>query len=172
MPWGPFSALLTQRSASSSPFRRRTLGHGVRRILEYMILHDNWQGEFSVALFGAIGLAAISILTDGEYLNRPQVALLGHILSPHWWEAWFLTFGAMQLYGLFRNQVWFRVAGAAMVFKGMLELLLVLLIVTPWALSLAFLGACIFIEFCAIVFHTATIVRHRAYPRWKWTTKR
>jgi hypothetical protein len=137
-----------------------------------LILRDNWQGEFCVALFGALGWTVISMLSgDADNLiNKPQLAILNRIM-PEWaWELWFAVFGIIQLYGL-RNPPWShgriaRAVGALGVFLGLMCVFLAVLMTSPWANSLALYLACICIEFCAIIFHTANVMRFQEYPRW------
>lgn len=139
-----------------------------------LIFRDNWQGEFCVALFGAIGWATISLLAPGEALDHPQYRVIGLIMTEDSWAIFFYTFGIMQLIGLFNrvpNASWFRAVGATGVFVGMLSLALALVAAQPWLPGLSFYMACIAIEFCAIVFQVARIVRFREIPQWPLITK-
>lgn len=168
-----YFASATRRLVSYSHTPQHSLAGGARHIWRSLTRKDNWQGEFSVALFGAIGWALISFLSDGVALHQPELAILGEMLGPHWWEAWFLAAGLLQLYGLFTIHPWCRAIGAFMIFKGFMDVFLVLTITRPWSINLAAYASCICIEFCAIIFHVSAIVQHRHYPaRWSWTFKR
>lgn len=138
-----------------------------------MIFRDHWQGEFSVALFGSIGLGLVSIFSPYPAFDDPRYKILEQI-SPVWlWQVTFISAGVMQLTGLFRQKRWLRLNGALIVFFCLLCVVQSILITAPWQLSLAAYAACIFTELCAIIFQTASIIRLRDFPAWwvRWMSK-
>lgn len=151
---------------------RRTLGFAFQRVWNLLVLRDNWQGEFSVALFGAIGWALVSILADKPITELPIYAILSRI-APEWlWEFALILFGSVQLLGLKLNDAWLRVGGALGVFVIFVCIVSAISLVDPGTRSIGFGLASICIEFCAIVFQTARIVRTRERATWPWTYKR
>jgi len=137
-----------------------------------LTLRDNWQGEFCVALFGAVGWAAVGAFSADSPPNLPQYSLLDQIAPPLVWQVWFFVFGVVQLWGLRttdRRGTVARAIGATGVFVGLMSVFLTVLLTAPWATSLAPYFACLCIEFCAIIFHTGTVIRNAERRNWPST---
>lgn len=140
----------------------------LRKIWRLLILRDNWQGEFCVALFGAIGWALIDFWPAGAYA-RPQSVVLDQIAAPWFWQAFLLTSGATQLYGLRSEAIrsrWFRVSGALGVLTGFVAVFLSVLVTAPGVNSLSVYLSAICIEVCAVIYQTATLLRTGGLPKW------
>jgi len=138
-----------------------------------LIFRDHWQGEFSVALWGAIGLGLLSVFSPDPAFDDVRYRILERILPVWLWQIAFIAGGAAQLYGLYSRSRWFRLCGATVIFAALMCVVQSVLLTAPWQLSLSMYAACIFTELCAIIFQTASIIRLRDYPRWwgKWTYK-
>lgn len=91
----------------------------------------------------------------------PAYALLTR-LAPGWiWESWLLFYGVVQILGLVANNAILRAAGAAGVFLALCCIFLAVVLTDAGTRFLGFCAASLCIEFCAIVFHIAYIVRVR-----------
>lgn len=138
----------------------------MQKIWTHLIFRDHWQGEFSVALFGSIGLGLLSMFSPFRAFDDPRYRVLTEIMPEKAWELMFILAGALQLFGLYRQSKWCRLTGALLVFFGLVCVTEAIILTAPWQLSLSVYVACIFTELCAIVFQTACIVRLHEYPRW------
>lgn len=133
-----------------------------------MILRDNWQGEFAVALFGAIGWSVVSMFNAGDMADNPSFSTLIKIAPEPFWEAILLVFGAIQLVGLRKDKPFIRAVGAAGCFIAFFCVFLSLLADDAGLRSLGLYAAAIVIEFCAIVFQVTRLCRTGGY-NWPWT---
>ena len=168
----PVRTWVTRYLARSWRTPQRILGTALQRVWSLLVLRDNWQGEFSVALFGAIGWAVVSILADKPITELPIYAILARI-APEWaWETGLLLFGSIQLFGLRVNDAWYRVVGALGVFMILVCIVFAISLADPGTRSIGSGLASICIEFCSIVFQTARIVRTRERAAWPWTYRR
>lgn len=159
----------TASSASPLHTAPRILGNAFQKIWTHLIFRDHWQGEFSIALFGGIGFALLMIFSPYHAFDDERYRILDQIMPEVMWKVAFIGAGATQLYGLYSRSKWYRLAGATLLFIGLVCVVESILLTAPWQLSLAMYAACIFIELCAIIFQTACIIRLREYPRWcKW----
>ena len=168
----PARTWVTRYLAQSWRIPQRTLGSAFHRVWSLLVLRDNWQGEFSVALFGAIGWATISVFSE-KPISELQIYEILARLAPDWvWETGLFLFGSVQLLGLKLNDAWLRVVGALGVFVISVCIVFAVFLADPGTRAIGFGLASICIEFCAIVFQTARIVRTRERATWPWTYKR
>lgn len=137
-----------------------------RKIWTHLIFRDHWQGEFSVALFGSIGLGLLSIFSPYPAFDDSRYKILEAIMPVWLWQFTFLFGGAAQLLGLYLRSRWWRLTGALIVFMSLVCVVQSILLTAPWQLSLSMYVSCIFTELCAIIFQTASIIRLREQPRW------
>lgn len=124
-----------------------------------------------MALFGAIGLGMLSIFSPHRStFDDPRYQLLERIMPIGGWQVTFILAGTAQLVGLFKHRRWLRLSGAVVVFFCLVCVVQSIVLAAAWQLSLSVYMACIFTEFCAIIFQTATIIRLREFPTWwnKW----
>lgn len=133
---------------------------------QMLIFRDHWQGEFCVALFGAIGWALLSVMSNGEAFERPQYELVNQIFSVRLWELWFVSFGTLQLFGLRKSLLIPRLAGALGIFLGFVCVFFAIMAVSPGTLGLSTYLACVCIEGCAVIYQTARLVREGGIPKW------
>lgn len=130
-----------------------------------LILRDNWQGEFCVALFGGIGWMLVNRFVPAPVdAPRPQMQILDGI-APAWvWQFAFGAFAILQLLGLRdynRFSLSFRLVGSTGLLLCFLNVFLAVLVASPSNSGLGAYAACICIELFAVIFHTSTVVRRK-----------
>lgn len=161
----------TPSSARPLPTRPRTFLNAVKDVWHLLIFRDHWQGEFAVALFGAVGWGLLSIVIPGKTTGLPQFRLLAQFFPDEWWEVIFMTAGFVQLYGLRTSSSWCRAIGATVVMMCFVCAVASVLVDGPHTPGIATYFVCISIELCAIIYQTARIIRLREYPKWRWIGK-
>lgn len=162
-PATPFSAFV-------SPIRRLIKASGLARAWELLTLHDHWQGEACVASVGALGWAAISFFAPEDVIDAHTYRVLNGVASEEAVQAWMVFFGLLQLYGLRYSYSFARAFGALGVLMAFVCVAYSLAAVNPWTLGLSIYGTVIMIEFFAVVYQTASIVRYQEGPAWLWKT--
>lgn len=143
----------------------------MRRIWHLLILRDNWQGELSVALFGAIGWAIISMFSAQSLEELRIYDVLLRVAPESAWETLLLLGGTSQLVGLRFEMPLLRSVGAALVLFCFVCIFVAVISVDPGTRGLGLYLAAMFIEFGAIVYQTARIVRTGGLLTWRWTFK-
>lgn len=150
---------------------RHILGAAIKKIWQLLILRDNWQGELSIALFGAVGWSLDSILLGAPLTEIAAYSVLTNIFPQVFWEVLLLVSGFVQLIGLRLDRPYWRTVGATGVFFGFSCLFLAVMQSDPGTRALGLYLAAMCVEFCAIVYQTARIVRSGGLSRWPWTIK-
>ena len=132
-----------------------------------LILCDHWQGEFCIALFGAIGWSALCIIFP-DALDRTTYDVMKIIMPVHAWVGWFCFFGMLQLAGLSRQSYYpARLAGALGIFFGFMVIVYGILSSKPVPLGLSVYFAAAAIEGLAVVYHTGQVARsYKGLPKW------
>ncbi len=158
-------------SVSYSRIRPRILGSALKTVWSLLVSRDNWQGEFAVSLFGAVGWGLVNLLTAAENSAVPQYRVLDMLFPDWFWQFWLIGFGLMQLVGLRYELPWPRAVASGSITFAFVCIFQSVLISQMNGAAVAASGVvlylvCIFIELCAMIYQIGNIVRYKEYPRW------
>jgi peptidoglycan/LPS O-acetylase OafA/YrhL len=115
-----------------------------------------------------MGWPLVSFFHLGTLSQFPQYGVILDVVPETFIHFWFFLAGLLQLIGLLRSNFRFRFLGAMGLLLGFTLIVGgVLIAPEPKPPSLGPYAACMFIEFCAVVFLTGVVVRRsRGIPRW------